>query len=322
MATTTNLSLIAVRNGTGGSTSWSAISGNSYNRFYTGTYPNGESKIYRRSRVDFSTNNVIISSSKKLVVKVTIAESDYYCNKLMARLSATDVAPNNYYKHTNNIVSQEMDDATIGSPSPAYDMNGSQITGKVTKNTSIQFIFNLADTAIQANKTYYIYFGQEDASSGTYLTTATVNTITLTHETYTKCGAPSSVSLSGYIVPNGNFTVSWGAGTAGNANNITGYRIYCKSSSSVSSPSTSDKYFDAGKDSRSLTISAKELTNGNQRGYYITCAVQTLGSAGSTYYSDLKTHSGGVTINTLPKTINKPCQFYIISIKKNIKLLR
>ena len=303
MATTTNLSLIAVLNGTGGHTSWSAISGNSYNRFYTGTYPSGESKIYRRSRVDFSTNNVIISSSKKLVVKVTIAESDFYCNKLVARLSATDIAPNKYYETTNIVVSQAMSTATI-SKSPAYDMNGSQITGKVTKNTSIQFIFNLADTAIQANKTYYIYFGQEDVRSGTYLTTATVNTITLTHETYTKCGAPSSVSLGGYIVPNGSFTVSWGAGTAGNANNITGYRIYCKSSSSVSSPSTSDKYFDAGKDDRSFTIPASQITNGDQRGWYITCAVQTLGSAGSTYYSDLKTHSGGITINTLPKTNN------------------
>jgi hypothetical protein len=110
------------------------------------------------------------------------------------------------------------------------------------------------------------------------------------------------VSLSGYVVPGGNFTVSWGAGTAGNANNIAGYRIYCKSSSSISSPSISDTYFDAGKDDRSFTISTSEIPNGGERGNYITCAVQTLGSAGSTYYSDLKTHSGGITINTLPKT--------------------
>lgn len=310
MATTTNLSLIAVRNGTGGYTSWSAISGNSYNRFYTGTYPNGESKIYRRSRVDFSTNNVIISSSKKLVVKVTIAESDYYCNKLMARLSATDIAPNNYYETTNKVVSDAMNNATIGQPSPAYDMNGSQISGIVKEGTSIQFIFNLADTAIQANKTYYIYFGQEDVRSGTYLTTATVNTITLTHETYTKCGAPSSVSLSRYVVPNGNFTVSWGAGTAGNANGISGYRISCGSIKPGSSRVYSQS-FTVGKDARSLKISASKITNGSVRGNYIYCKVQTLGSV-SGYDSVEKESSAGVTINSLP---NQPTE---VSVSKSV----
>jgi hypothetical protein len=96
--------------------------------------------------------------------------------------------------------------------------------------------------------------------------------MTLTHETYTKCGAPSSVSLGGYIVPNGDFTVSWGAGTAGNANGISGYRISCGSIKPGSSRVYSQS-FTVGKDDRSLKISASKITNGSVRGNYIYCKV-------------------------------------------------
>ena len=305
MATSTLLSITDQRNGTQWTDSWSGAS--SVTRIYCG--PTGDTGSYAlyRNRITFNTNNVIISSSSKLVIECKVREQSYYCSALKARLSQATVNPNDYYKYAswtnkNYVVSDAVTNATILASSAFKDSSGSTGIGgsSISKDTSIYFVFNL-NNVIKQNQTYYIYLAQE-STSGNYFTALDVIGITLTHETYTKCGAPSSVSLNGYIVPNGSFTVSWGAGTAGNANNITGYRIYCKSTSSVSSPSTSDKYFDVGKDNRSLTISASEITNGNKRGYYITCAVQTLGSAGSTYYSDLKTHSGGVTINTLPKT--------------------
>lgn len=307
MATSTLLNITDQRNGTQWTGSWSDAS--SVTRIYCG--PTGDTGSYSlyRNRITFNTNNVIISSSSKLVVECKVREQNYYCSALTARLSQTTINPNDYYESASwtgkyYIVSQGVKNATILASSAFKDSNGSTGVGSgtISNGTSIYFVFNF-NNVIKQNQTYYIYLAQE-SSSGNYFTALDVMGITLTHETYTKCGAPSSVSLGGYIVPNGNFTVSWGAGTAGNANNITGYRIYCKSSSSVSSPSTSDKYFDAGKDDRSFTIPASQITNGDKRGWYITCAVQTLGSAGSAYYSDLKTHSGGVTINTLPKTNN------------------
>jgi hypothetical protein len=305
------LNVVAVVNEIGGgNTYWDE--GDSLSRFRAG---NGSGTRWR-SRVEFNTNGVIISSSTKLIVKATIAESNYYCWKLVARLSATNVNPQNYYKYTDVTVTEEMSNATILTSKAFASTSGTAIgSGVIDKGTPIYFIFDLSGktNVIAQNQTYYVYIGQENVSSGSYYTCATVNNITLTHESYTKCGAPSSVSLSGYVVPGGSFTVSWDAGTAGNANNITGYRIYCKSSSSISSPSTSDIYFDAGKDDRSFTISTSEISNGSERGNYITCAVRTLGSAGSTYYSDLKTHSGGVIINTLPKT-----NFMTVTVSKTI----
>jgi hypothetical protein len=69
------LNLVTVANEiANGSTTWGK-GDTEYWRFRAG---NASGSRYR-SRVEFNTNNVIISSSTKIVVKATIAESNYYC---------------------------------------------------------------------------------------------------------------------------------------------------------------------------------------------------------------------------------------------------
>jgi hypothetical protein len=114
---------------------------------------------------------------------------------------------------------------------------------------------------------------------------------------YTACGAPTTVSASGIITPSGKFTVSWSGATAGVANSITKYRIYYAVTSNGAAPSTSSPYVEVSSTatSGSTTIALSNAT----RGYKVVCGVQTLGSAGSSYYSGLKT-GGSVTINSRP----------------------
>ena len=266
-------------------------------------------------RYTFNTNNIIISSSSKLFITCTVRELDYHCGNLTIRLSQTNVTPNNFYLYQyNHSISDTLKKATLAS-SIAYSDSActkpisTTMAGVISKNTNIYFSLNL-NNSIKANQTYYLYFQFEDRSDDPY-TAIDVESISLTHETYTRCGAPSSVTLNGYIVPNGSFTVSWTAGTAGNANAIKGYRVFCASYSSGSTPSY-QKSFDVGKDARSLSISAANITDGNKRGNFIKCSVQTLGSV-SGYDSSTRTESsGGITINSLP---NKPTG---VSVSKNI----
>ena len=118
-----------------------------------------------------------------------------------------------------------------------------------------------------------------------------------TNYSYTACGAPTTVSASGIITPSGSFTVSWSGATAGTANSITSYRIYYAVTNNGAAPSTSSSYVDVSSTatSGSKTITLKNAT----RGYKVVCGVQTRGSAGSSYYSGLKT-GGSVIINSLP----------------------
>lgn len=313
MATSTLLNITDRRNGTQWTASWSVAS--SVTRIYCGVTGDTASMPLYRNRITFNTNNVIISSSSKLIVECKVREENYYCSALKARLSQTTINPDDYYEAASwtgkyCYVSQEVKDATILASSAFKDSNGNTGIGSgvISNGTSFYFVFNL-NNEIKQNKTYYIYLGQE-SSGGNYFTALDVMGITLIHETYTKCGAPSSVSLGGYIVPNGDFTVSWGAGTAGNANSISGYRISCGSIQ----PGSSRVYtqsFTAGKDDRSLKISASKITNGSVRGNYIYCKVQTLGSVGG-YDSVEKESSTGITINSLP---NRPTE---ISVSKSV----
>lgn len=289
--------------------SWDPSVTTEYSRFYLGHMGDNFLNV---GRCVFNTNNIIISSSSKLLITCTVREQEYYCGNLTIRLSQTNVTPNNFYHYTyNHSITDTLKNATLAS-SIAY--SDSACTKPLSKSsttsagTNIYFSLNL-NNSIKANQTYYLYFQYEDRSDDPYVA-IDIAGISLTHETYTRCGAPASVTLSGYIVPNGSFTVSWTAGTAGNANAIKGYRVFCASYSSGSTPSY-QKSFDVGKDARSLSISAADITNGNVRGNYIKCSIQTLGSV-SGYDSSTRTESsGGITINSLP---NKPTE---VSVSKS-----
>lgn len=115
---------------------------------------------------------------------------------------------------------------------------------------------------------------------------------------YTACSAPTSVTASGIITPNGSFTVSWSGAKAGTSNAISGYRVYYTVTSAGTAPTTSTTtYKDVAATASSLTI-VPSLSS-TQRGYKIVCGVVTKGSAGDKYWSSIKT-GGSVTVNSLP----------------------
>lgn len=117
---------------------------------------------------------------------------------------------------------------------------------------------------------------------------------------YTKCGAPTSVSLSPSIVkPDGTITVTWSGATAGTSNEIKSYQVYWKVSLNGSNPTTSS-YSGTKNVSASSTSTTFILDSSlRKRGYKIVCGVVTCGSAGASYYSSIK-NSRQIKINQLP----------------------
>lgn len=117
------------------------------------------------------------------------------------------------------------------------------------------------------------------------------------------CSAPSSVSASGIITPkddsSGSFTVSWSGASGGTNNTISSYQIYYKVSSNGAAPTTSDYTGTVNVTSTATSGSIIIKPSSVTRGYKIVCGVVTQGSAGSSYYSNIKT-GGSITINTLP----------------------
>ena len=126
---------------------------------------------------------------------------------------------------------------------------------------------------------------------------------------YTKCGAPTLVSASGVITPNGTFTVSWSGASSGHSNNIKGYDIYYLITSSGSAPTTSTKTGVKTVNSTSTSGSTTITVSGASRGYTVVCGVVTKGSVDG-YNSSIKT-GGSVKINELPAAP-------IVSVNKNL----
>ena len=116
---------------------------------------------------------------------------------------------------------------------------------------------------------------------------------------YGACIAPASISTAPTIIaPNGAFTVTWSGADGGVNNTITGYRIYYLVSQNGAAPTTSTttyKYVPLTSKSGSTTITLSSA----ERAYKVVCGIVTMGSAGPSYYSSIKT-GGLVTINSLP----------------------
>lgn len=282
---------------------WNNASGNS-DIIYSGKSSNGN--LYR-SRIVLNTDGMIISSSSKLVVKITVAQQDSQIyDSTVARLSTYNLAnPGDYFKDDGYTPIDKITSSTISQSRVYTNSAGTSLASSEQAEGDVLYLVFDTKNKIKAGEKYYIYIGREGTSSSRF-NAFKASEINLTYESYTKCGAPTSVSLNKeYVAPNENFTVSWGAGTGGNANDISGYHIYYKlnpSASSVSYPSTSDNYFVVGKDTRSYTISASKITDDDIRGYHITFAVRTVGWLGPTYDSDLTNSTDKITINTLPET--------------------
>lgn len=105
---------------------------------------------------------------------------------------------------------------------------------------------------------------------------------------YTKCGAPSSVTLSR---TKGTVTITWSGASGGANNSISSYSIIRNTSASESGATSVNSAL-------SSTASNASTTNAPGAGtfYY---AVRTQGSAGSSWYSPYK-WSGAITVPSKP----------------------
>lgn len=125
--------------------------------------------------------------------------------------------------------------------------------------------------------------------------TCTLNT----NLAYSKCSAPTSVTASGIVAPNGEVTVSWSGASGGTSNSINGYDIYWRITSGGSAPSTNTYTNKTSISSTSSSGSTKINIGGATRGHTVVFGVVTKGSAGSSYYSGITT-GGSVKVNSLP----------------------
>ena len=118
---------------------------------------------------------------------------------------------------------------------------------------------------------------------------------------YTACGAPTTVSASGIVTPNGKFTIKWSGATNGVSNNIKSYQVYWRITAEGAAPSastyTGTKEVDVtdGTTSGSYTVTLSKA----DRGHKVVCGVKALSSIDSKYDSGIKT-GGSVTVNSQP----------------------
>lgn len=189
------------------------------------------------------------------------------------------------------------------------------ISGGSSTHTGLITISNGKGTAraqikLLKNTTYYIYVWSDSLSGtgagwGAKLWNSSAATITATEIQTTKCGAPTSVTASGIVTPSGTFTVSWSGASSGTNNAISGYRVYYR----VGATPTTSSYTGYKDVSSTSTSGSTSFTlNSANRGSEIVCGVITYGTAGSNYYSEIKT-GGSIIINSLPSapsvTVNK-----------------
>ena len=148
------------------------------------------------------------------------------------------------------------------------------------------------------------------ASNYAYGTGTQSGSLTLTlPKQVTACSAPTTVTLernsgSGPIIlPNETIKISWSGASSGTSNTITTYQVYYRITSDGSAPTTStytgtkNVNVTDGTTSGSTTITLSGAT----RGYTVVAGVVTRGTAGSSYYSGIKT-GGSLKVNSLPGT--------------------
>ncbi len=121
----------------------------------------------------------------------------------------------------------------------------------------------------------------------------------ISYTNYTACGAPTSITASGIVTPSGTFTVSWSGASSGTNNAISGYEIYWKVSPNGQAPTTSNFTTRAYIPSTSTSGSISITLSSAERGHKVVCGVVARGSAGSEYFSGIKT-GGLVQVNRLP----------------------
>lgn len=213
---------------------------------------------------------------------------------------------NGYNKTPKYVIATAAQANNIQVADSSYGMNGlNNATVTARGNCVTQSSGGVAPSitglnlTLAANTTYYLYlYGERSIPS--YGWSYCTGSCTVTYTTYTACGAPTSVSASpGIVVPSGTITVSWSGAKAGTSNSISSYQIYWLVSSNGTAPTTSN-YTGTKNVSSTATSGSTTVTLSNAtRGYKVVFGVVTRGSAGSSYYSGIKT-GGSVTINSKP----------------------
>lgn len=147
------------------------------------------------------------------------------------------------------------------------------------------FSFRLADYNLDSNnisgvgiilKAYVVVNGNGDAL---YFTSSKSLYMYEKPIFYTTCGAPTSPSVS-TTLSRGAVTLSWGAGSAGTNNSVTGYDVEQRESSDGSSWGSWETVSDSPVTGTSLSVTPPGTV-----GNYYQYRVRTRGSAGSDYYS-------------------------------------
>lgn len=190
-----------------------------------------------------------------------------------------------------------------------YDTDGTYLTGYTHDSTSaISFTGNSRSTGsftVTHNSSgkgsftvsFSVQFYPYTAQAG--LTSSQTVEIPGTSFAYSSCTAPTSISASGIVAPNGKITISWSGAGGGTSNSISGYDIYWRASAEGYAPTTSTKTGSTSVVSTSSSASAEISVGSVTRGHTIVFGVVTKGSAGSSYYSSITT-GGSVKVNSLP----------------------
>lgn len=187
-----------------------------------------------------------------------------------------------------------------------YDYNVSVGTSWV-ELTSTRVSFTL-DGGANGNYQKSISYSLDWWSFGDTSGTITISAgIIPSSEYYTACTAPTTVTASGYIAPGNNLSVSWSGASGGTNNSIVGYTVYYTITSNGTLPTTSTTTYVTS----STTSASIPIPSSATRGYYIRVGVVTRGSAGSAYYSSIKT-GGTAAVNRLPSapSLNKTTQYF------------
>ena len=112
----------------------------------------------------------------------------------------------------------------------------------------------------------------------------------------TPCGEPTVFALSAVLAER-NILLSWNGATAGAGNSITGYEIQYSDSTD---DSTWGSWLALTTVNTTASSGALSVSPPTTRGNYRRFRIRTMGTAGSTYFSDWKISSSSVRKNILP----------------------
>lgn len=170
-------------------------------------------------------------------------------------------------------------------------------TTSSSEQTITVTITDIFKQCITNNQGWIVIMIRQDTPEGNRymdINNSSGNQPTITYTTsYTKCGAPTTVSSNVSIQkPNGTVSISWSGATAGDNNAIAGYTVYYAAGSA---PTTSSSSVNVTSSPYSFTI-----PNNATRGTTYYFKVLTRGAAGSSYYSGLSSVQATVKVNQIP----------------------